>query len=515
MSKARILIVEDEAIIAMEIESGLQSLGYEVTSVVNTGDKALQKTEEDKPDLILMDIRIQGDKDGIETAEIIRNKFGIPVIFSTAYLDEERIERAKITMPFGYVLKPIQERDLKVTLEMALYVSKGDNERKRTAIALSESEKRHRELLHNLIAGVVVHAPDTSILLSNPKASEILGLSDKQMKGKEAIDPQWQFIYEDGNPVPLDKYPVNHVISTKHDLHNMVMGINRPQTNDFVWVLVNGHPILNIDENIEEVKVTFIDITELIQARQSLEKREEWFSTTLKSIGDAVITTDTKGNVTMLNPVAESLTGWNQKDVSGKSLKEVFNIINEKTREQVENPVEKVLREGKIVGLANHTILIAKGGKEIPIDDSASPIRDSSGEIIGVVLVFHDIIERKQADAELKQNEKKYRTLFENSPYGVFLVDNNARYIEVNQVACDMTGYSKEELLTLSIPEISSPDEEIQKQDIKPFLDIQATGEGKGIIHLKHKDGHIFRASIKGVKIDENTTMGICEKLKD
>ena len=244
MSKARILIVEDEAIIAMEIESGLQSLGYEVTSVVNTGDKALQKTEEDKPDLILMDIRIQGDKDGIETAEIIRNKFGIPVIFSTAYLDEERIERAKITMPFGYVLKPIQERDLKVTLEMALYVSKGDNERKRTAIALSESEKRHRELLHNLIAGVVVHAPDTSILLSNPKASEILGLSDKQMKGKEAIDPQWQFIYEDGNPVPLDKYPVNHVISTKHDLHNMVMGINRPQTNDFVWVLVNGHPLL-------------------------------------------------------------------------------------------------------------------------------------------------------------------------------------------------------------------------------------------------------------------------------
>ena len=260
---------------------------------------------------------------------------------------------------------------------------------------------------------------------------------------------------------------------------------------------------------------SFIDITELIQARQSLEKREEWFSTTLKSIGDAVITTDTKGNVTMLNPVAESLTGWNQKDVSGKSLKEVFNIINEKTREQVENPLEKVLREGKIVGLANHTILIAKGGKEIPIDDSASPIRDSSGEIIGVVLVFHDIIERKQADAELKQNEKKYRTLFENSPYGVFLVDNNARYIEVNQVACDMTGYSKEELLTLSIPEISSPDEEIQKQDIKPFLDIQATGEGKGIIHLKHKDGHIFRASIKGVKIDENTTMGICEKLKD
>ena len=131
MEKARILIVEDEAIIAMEIESQLQSLEYEVTSIVDTGEKAIKKAEADKPDLILMDIRIKGEMDGIDAAEVIRNKYGIPVIFSTAYLDEERIERAKITMPFGYVLKPIQERDLKVTIEMALYVSKVDAERRK------------------------------------------------------------------------------------------------------------------------------------------------------------------------------------------------------------------------------------------------------------------------------------------------------------------------------------------------------------------------------------------------
>ena len=140
MEKARIQIVEDEAIIAMEIESQLQGLGYEVTSVVNTGEKAVLKAKEDKPDLILMDIRIKEEMDGIDTAEIIRKQFGIPVIFSTAYLDEQRIERAKITMPFGYVLKPIQERDLKVTIEMALYTSKIDRERKEIAEALLSSE---------------------------------------------------------------------------------------------------------------------------------------------------------------------------------------------------------------------------------------------------------------------------------------------------------------------------------------------------------------------------------------
>lgn len=149
MEKARILIVEDEAIIAMEIENQLQSLGYEVTSIVDTGEKAIANAELDKPDFILMDIRIKGEMDGIEAAEVIRNKFGIPVIFSTAYLDEERIERAKITMPFGYVLKPIQERDLRVTIEMALFVSKVDRKR-------AKAEKRFRTIFEEAPLGVAL-----------------------------------------------------------------------------------------------------------------------------------------------------------------------------------------------------------------------------------------------------------------------------------------------------------------------------------------------------------------------
>lgn len=143
MLKVKILIVEDEAIIAMEIGSSLQSLGYEVLPIVNNGEDAIKTAEADKPDIILMDIRIHGDMDGIETAEEIRNRFGIPIIFSTAYLDHKRIERAKITMPFGYVLKPVLERDLKVTIEMALYVSKIDKERRRSEEVLQQA---HNEL---------------------------------------------------------------------------------------------------------------------------------------------------------------------------------------------------------------------------------------------------------------------------------------------------------------------------------------------------------------------------------
>jgi len=530
MDKAKILIVEDEAIIAMEIESCIQSLGYEVTSTVDTGEKAIKKAEVDNPDLILMDIRIKGDMDGIEAAEIIRNRFGIPVIFSTAYLDQERIERAKITMPFGYVLKPVQERDLRVTLEMALYVSKADAERKiieehlkRSETVLNATQQMKKiggweidlqtQITYWTAEMYNIHGikPDTFIDSDKENNESRNNLTSDEFKSlEESIILSSQCYDPENLQILMDAFKKCEEQGQEYDIESPFTSLNGDQK----WVRTNAKAV---KEGGVVVKIMGVleDITERKYAEEKLKKSEEWFSTTLKSIGDAVITTDTKGNVTMLNPVAESLTGWKQKEVTGKPLNEIFNIINENTREQVENPVEKVLREGKIVGLANHTFLIAKDGKEIPIDDSASPIRDSSGEIIGVVLVFHDIIERKQAEAELKQNEKKYRTLFENSPYGVFLVDNNAKYIEVNDAACEMTGYSKEELLCLSIPEISAPDDETRSQDIKPFLDIQSTGKGEGIIHLKHKDGSIFKANLKGAKIDDNSVVGICEKLKD
>lgn len=133
------------------------------------------------------------------------------------------------------------------------------------------------------------------------------------------------------------------------------------------------------------------------QAAQVAEQRER-LRVTLASIGDAVIVTDTHGNVTFANQVAQTLTGWSDSDAHGQPLEQVFVIVNEATRRPVENPAAKVIREGVVVGLANHTILIGRNGDEVPIDDSAAPIRDADGSIVGVVLVFRDIAERKRAE---------------------------------------------------------------------------------------------------------------------
>ena len=150
-------------------------------------------------------------------------------------------------------------------------------------------------------------------------------------------------------------------------------------------------------------------IDSLADSEARTKESRDWLQTTLVSIGDAVITTDANGKVTLLNPVAQTLTGWTQEDAAGKPLEQIFVIRNADTELEVESPVAKVLREGGIVGLANHTRLTTKDGRHIPIDDSAAPIRDARGQISGVVLVFRDITERKEAEQAVQRGVDELR----------------------------------------------------------------------------------------------------------
>lgn len=263
MAKIQILVVEDESIVAKDIQMTLQNLDYDVPAVISSGQAAIQKARENKPNLVLMDIVLKGKMDGIEAAKQIRSRLGIPVVYLTAHTDDNTLKRAKVTEPFGYIVKPFEDRELKTVIEMALYKAKIETE---------------------------------------------------------------------------------------------------------------------------------------------LEESQKWLSTTLKSIGDAVIATDATGCVKFMNSVAESITGWHQTDVIGNPLKNIFNAINEGTKKQIENPVAKVLEGNTIVELSNHTILISNNGSQIHINYNAAPIRDNGGEIIGVVLILRDITERKQAEDKLRKS---------------------------------------------------------------------------------------------------------------
>lgn len=263
MDGVKILIVEDEGVEALNMQRRLKTAGFSASEIVMSGEEAVQKAADMRPDLVLMDIMLNGSIDGIQAAELIRSAYDIPVIYVTAYADEGTLKRAKITEPYGYIVKPYRDREILIAIEMAIYKHK--------------VEKETRE-------------------------------------------------------------------------------------------------------------------------------REKWFSTTLKSIADAVIATDKNGSITFMNAAAERLTGWMQDELLGARLTDVFKIVNSKTGQPVENAAAKVLTRGTAVGSSGCTVLIAKDGREVPIDESAAPIKDDSGNIVGIILVFHDVTERERAEEELRKS---------------------------------------------------------------------------------------------------------------
>ena len=180
----------------------------------------------------------------------------------------------------------------------------------------------------------------------------------------------------------------------------------------------------------------------------ALIESEQRYRTTMMSVGDGVIATDTEGRVEMMNPVSEELTGWKQEEALGKSLEEIFHIINEETRQTVENPVRRVMREGIVVGLANHSVLIAKDGTEHPIADSGAPIHNEKGDITGVVLVFRDQTQERKSQKALRESEEKFHNLVENASIGIVRTKiDGSRVLEANPRMCEILGLTRKEFV--------------------------------------------------------------------
>jgi PAS domain S-box-containing protein len=179
---------------------------------------------------------------------------------------------------------------------------------------------------------------------------------------------------------------------------------------------------------------------DLERKNEELSEQREQFRVTLFSIGDGVITTDTQGILTFLNPVAESLTGWTSEEAVGLPLEKVFVIINEKSRQPVENPIRAALRDGMALSLANHTVLVRKNGSEIPIEDSAAPIRTADGKVSGAVMVFHDVGERREQDEALRRSEQFSRSIIESSRDCIKVLDLNGDLLSISGNGLQMLG---------------------------------------------------------------------------
>ena len=242
---------------------------------------------------------------------------------------------------------------------------------------------------------------------------------------------------------------------------------------------------------------------DLGRAVEAEAEQTERLRTTLASIGDAVISTDRDGTVTYLNAVAESLTGWANADATGRPLDAVFHVVNESTRLPVENPALRALREGVIVGLANHTVLVARDGTERPIDDSAAPIRCRVGELVGCVLVFRDISERHRQEAALRDRERQFRTLAESIPQLTWMANPDGHIFWYNRRWYDYTGTTPEQMEGWGWQSVHDPDE--LPGVLERWKGSVATGEPFDMVFpLKGKDGAFrpFLTRVEPVKDD-------------
>jgi PAS domain S-box-containing protein len=190
------------------------------------------------------------------------------------------------------------------------------------------------------------------------------------------------------------------------------------------------------------------------RVQAAVHEQRERLHVTLASIGDAVLVTDSQGRVTFLNPVAAALTGWSEAEALGKDIAQVFPIVNEYTGQAVETPIARVMREGMVVGLANHTLLLAKDGVERPIDDSAAPIRDPQGRLLGVVLVFRDITARRQAE----EAQVRLAALVESSEDAIIGKTLEGIITSWNQGAEQIYGYRAEDVIGRSLALLVPPD---------------------------------------------------------
>jgi PAS domain S-box-containing protein len=244
--------------------------------------------------------------------------------------------------------------------------------------------------------------------------------------------------------------------------------------------------------NAATLALTNVQLVQEATAREGAAgEQREWFRVALRSIGDAVMATDPRGTITLMNPVAEAVTGWPEHDAIGRPLDEVFRIVNENTGAQVESPVARVLREGTVVGLANHTVLIRRDGDRVPIDDSGAPIRTETGELAGVVLVFRDVTERRRAE----DAEARLAGIVRTSDDAIVSKDLHGIVRSWNPAAERMFGFTSQEAIGQSITLIIPPERRAEEDEV-----LRRIRRGEAVDHFEtvrvRKDGRAIDISL-------------------
>ncbi|MBF0529016.1 MAG: PAS domain S-box protein [Deltaproteobacteria bacterium] len=384
--RSKILVVEGELPMAADLAAGLQSLGYKVCGNVATAEEALDLIEKDRPELVLMDIILTGKMDGIEAAKHIRSRWDIPIVFIMAWTDQGRLEQAKVTYPFGHILKPPNERDLKITIDMSLYVGTVDAERKKAEKALKASEEKFRLLCQASPIGVYLTDEKGACIFVNNAWGEMAGLA-----GEEALGQGWlKGIHPDDRKLVNDSW--YNMVESKGKWGLEYRFVDRQ--GKITWVYGLATEFLDENGKIIGYLGTNTDITARKLAAEEVRKSREEYRTLMENVPIGVMSVDNNFCITAWNGTAQALTGINPEECLGKLCLEVLqcdelNIC----------PLQDAMENQSMSGPIERHIK-TKNGTIIPVRCMGAPFFDQAGKIIGAIKTIQDISELRSLEKE-------------------------------------------------------------------------------------------------------------------
>jgi len=417
MEKERILIVEDEIIVARDLQRDLEKMGYAVASMVPSGEQAIQEIENQVPDLVLMDIMLQEEMDGIETAEIIRSRFDIPVVFLTGNGDKATFERAKMAEPFGYITKPFQKEDLRKVIEIALLRHKAEQEKealaqeqrkglnellknhiikhRRTEGVLQESEEKRRMLTHAIeqsSSTVVITDVKGDIEYVNPEFTRLTGYTDEEALG---LNPR---ILKTDKTSPEEYKRLWKTITSGSEWNGEFC--NKKKNGELYWERASISPVKNEEGVITNYIAVKEDVTEHKRIEEALRLNQEQMQSILDNATAVVYLKDLQGKYIFINSqyqdlfhiTKEGIVGKTDYDIFPKEMADAFRANDQKVI-KARAPLE--MEEVALHDDGPHTYISIK-----------FPLFDSNGTLYGVCGISTDITERVKSKEELQKQKE-------------------------------------------------------------------------------------------------------------
>lgn len=381
MDQYRILLVEDDGIIARHLGRSLTRMGYQVIGCVVTGEDAIQISEQARPDLVLIDISLRGHLDGVETAHQIYSQWDIPVVYLTAYDDPDILQRAKYSSPFGYLVKPFEDRTLHATVEMA--INKHDLESR-----LRASEERYRQIVETSLEGIWVFDREGRTLYTNKRMTEILGITQDESMTTSLLqnvvaDQRSEFI-KDLSSSFLERAPREYRLIREDGKQ--------------IWTLASFNQMGGTHDKGEQILGMFTDITEKKQAEAAQRESEARFRASFEGAGIGIALLGNQGRILEANPALADMLGFTSEELREKQLIEITYPDDAKEN----GSFIRGLETGELNRLEVEKRYVCKSGKIIWGRLTMSPVRDDDGQVKFIISMLEDITASKERQREIE-----------------------------------------------------------------------------------------------------------------